>query len=342
MSDHKEKKRLPKHPYKVLEAPGLIDDYYLNLLDWSYTGLLSIGIKDKVYVWSNTKSKISKLCSYDGGIYVGAVNWSKYDNQIAVGKSDGKTDIYDAVTNKLTATFDNHTDRVSVLSWDSDLNCPHLIASGSKDSMIALQDIRTQSNCIKLDAHLHEVCGLKFSFDGGMLASGGNDNLMFVWDIRKLGQTSSYLFKTEQHKAAVKAIAWSPLQRHLLASGGGSHDQTIRLWNISSQSIINSIYTGTQICNLVFSKSTNEFISTHGYSQNQINIWDVSSPKLTCNTGILTGHSSRVLYLTISPDGETIATAAGQGDETIRFWNIFPRQSTKKDVFDFNDDLNIR
>ena len=36
----------------------------------------------------------------------------------------------------------------------------------------------------------------------------------------------------------------------------------------------------------------------------------------------LTGHTNRVLYLAMSPDGETIVT--GAGDETLRFWNAFP------------------
>lgn len=39
----------------------------------------------------------------------------------------------------------------------------------------------------------------------------------------------------------------------------------------------------------------------------------------------LTGHSYRVLYLAMSPDGSTIVT--GAGDETLRFWNIFPSKS---------------
>jgi len=39
----------------------------------------------------------------------------------------------------------------------------------------------------------------------------------------------------------------------------------------------------------------------------------------------LTGHTSRVLYLSMSPDGETIVT--GAGDETLRFWNIFPKKN---------------
>ena len=36
----------------------------------------------------------------------------------------------------------------------------------------------------------------------------------------------------------------------------------------------------------------------------------------------LTGHTLRVLFLAISPDGQTIVT--GAGDETLRFWNVFP------------------
>ena len=37
----------------------------------------------------------------------------------------------------------------------------------------------------------------------------------------------------------------------------------------------------------------------------------------------LTGHTYRVLYLAMSPDGQTIVT--GAGDETLRFWNVFEK-----------------
>ena len=39
----------------------------------------------------------------------------------------------------------------------------------------------------------------------------------------------------------------------------------------------------------------------------------------------LSGHTHRVLYLAMSPDGQTIVT--GAGDETLRFWDVFPRKS---------------
>jgi cell division cycle 20-like protein 1 (cofactor of APC complex) len=108
------------------------------------------------------------------------------------------------------------------------------------------------------------------------------------------------LVKFSDHKAAVKAIAWSPNQSGLLASGGGTADKCIKFWDTLKLSSIGSIDTGSQVCNLLFSKTTNEIVSTHGYSQNQIIVWKYPSMKKVIT---LTGHSFRVLYLAMSPCG---------------------------------------
>mgnify|MGYP001562343165 FL=1 len=71
---------------------------------------------------------------------------------------------------------------------------------------------------------------------------------------------------------------------------------------------------------MLFSKYVNEIVSTHGYSDNAIVVWKYPSMK---KVATLTGHTFRVLYLAMSPDGETIVT--GAGDETLRFWKVFPQ-----------------
>ena len=48
------------------------------------------------------------------------------------------------------------------------------------------------------------------------------------------------------HQAAVKALAWSPHERNLLASGGGTADRSIKFWNAASGALINSVDTGSQ------------------------------------------------------------------------------------------------
>lgn len=65
-----------------------------------------------------------------------------------------------------------------------------------------------------------------------------------------------------EHLAAVKAIAWSPHQHGLLASGGGTADRCIRFWNTLTGQPLQCIDTGSQVCNLAWSKHANELVST--------------------------------------------------------------------------------
>merc|ERR1712166_1232924 len=122
-----------------------------------------------------------------------------------------------------------------------------------------------------------------------------------------------------------KAINWSPLHRGLLATGGGTADQHIRFWNTLTLQPLAAINTGSQVCNLVFSKSNDELVSTHGYSLNQVIVWKYPTME---KIATLTGHTFRVLYLAMNPYGSSIVT--GAGDETLRFWNIFPKARSSK------------
>jgi WD40 repeat protein len=74
---------------------------------------------------------------------------------------------------------------------------------------------------------------------------------------------------------------------------------------------MHKIDTGSQVCNLMWSKKFNEIVSTHGYSLNQIIVWRYPTmQKLTT----LTGHTLRVLYLAMSPDGQSVVTGAGMNN----------------------------
>jgi cell division cycle 20-like protein 1 (cofactor of APC complex) len=83
--------------------------------------------------------------------------------------------------------------------------------------------------------------------------------------------------------------------------------------------MVDSVDTGSQVCNLVFSKTSNEIVSTHGYSLNQIIVWKYPAMQ---KLAAFTAHTYRVLNLALSPCGQNIVT--GSGDETLKFWNIFP------------------
>ncbi|CAN8308314.1 unnamed protein product [Cochlearia groenlandica] len=307
----KSPRKILKSAYKVLDAPALQDDFYLNLVDWSAQNVLAVGLGNCVYLWNACSGKVTKLCDVGIDDSVCSVGWSLSGTHLAVGTSGGTVEIWDVPRCKKIRTMGGHRQRVGALAWSSSV-----LSSGSRDKSILHRDIRSQEDHVsKLTGHRSEVCGLKWSYDNRELASGGNDNKLLVWNQHKTQPVLRYC----EHKAAVKAIAWSPHLHGLLASGGGTADRCIRFWNTTTNSHLNCIDTNSQVCNLVWSKNVNELVSTHGYSQNQIIVWKY--PTMS-KLATLTGHTFRVLYLAVSPDGQTIVT--GAGDETLRFWNVFP------------------
>lgn len=105
--------------------------------------------------------------------------------------------------------LDGHSARVGALAWNGDC-----ISSGSRDRLIFQRDIRQSSTVPgkKLEGHRQEVksrlgsnasqngsamffpfkvCGLKWSPDNSYLASGGNDNKLFIWNLSSSGSAHS-------------------------------------------------------------------------------------------------------------------------------------------------------
>lgn len=317
LSPRRQPRAVSKVPYKVLDAPDLADDFYLNLVDWGSANVLGVGLGSSVYLWNAQTSRVNKLCTLEDDT-VTSVSWIQKGTHVAIGTGKGLVQIWDAEKTRRLRTMTGHTARVGSLAWNT-----HILTSGSRDRLIYHRDVRAPDQWMrKLVGHKQEVCGLKWNCDDGQLASGGNDNKLMVWD--KLSDTP--LWKFSDHTAAVKAISWSPHQRGLLASGGGTADRRIIFHDTVRGAVINEIDTGSQVCNIAWSKNSNEIVSTHGYSQNQIVVWKYPSMTQVVS---LTGHTYRVLYLAMSPDGRTVVT--GAGDETLRFWSVFGRRPGARD-----------
>ena len=260
MNNTNKKRKISKLPCKVLDAPALQDDYYLNLIDWSTQNYLAVGLSSSVYLWNANNSKVTKLCDLGMADTVTSVSWSLKGPHFSLGTNSGEVQIWDVNKMKRVRIMHGHSNRVSAIAWNSSM-----LSTGSRDKTILHRDLRSSSPFFsKLIGHKQEVCGLKWSFDEQQLCSGGNDNKLLLWT----PHSTEPVMKFCDHVAAVKAMAWSPHQHGLLVSGGGTADRTIRFRNTLTGATIKTVDAGSQVCNLMFSKTLNEIVSTHGYSQN--------------------------------------------------------------------------
>jgi len=261
----------------------------------------------------------------------------------------GEIQLWDVGESKLIHAYNDHMARVGALTWYDD----SLFASGSRDRSIVCRDPRVFTRqrtslleeeprfdstiSMKFTGHRSEICGLKWNYgDQPYLASGGNDTQVMIWSPRFgvgamrssnsiEGSSVKPLHTYTEHSAAVKALSWCPHKPAVLATGGGTNDRTIRLWNtnVSGAASFQALDTGSQVCCMHWSQLANELVTTHGFSQNLITVWQC--PELN-PLATLAGHTYRVLYMAVSPDGSTIVT--GSGDQTLRFWNLFPAPSS--------------
>lgn len=316
-----------KVPYKVLDAPSLRDDFYLSLVDWGAKGLLAVGLGDDVFLWNSKTAAVTRLMEIRDG--VAAVSWSESGALLAVSSSNGEVQVWDAEAGKQVSRHQLARDRVSTLAWANSV-----LAAGSRNNSISLLDVSMRRTAFSLpQAHSSEVCGLRFSPDRATLASGGNDNKVRLWslagamrDVDAFPRRKTLpLYTLQGHTSAVRALDWSPHRRGLLASGGGSMDKCIRFWDTLSGVCVGCVDTKCQVCNVRWSLSREELVSSHGYSHNDVVVWRYPSMS---RIATLQGHKTRVLFLTMDPSGENVVT--GAGDETLRFWRVFPKMTAEQ------------
>jgi WD40 repeat protein len=174
------KEKIPKAPFKVLDAPALKDDFYLNLIDWSSHNVLAVGLGSWIYLWNASTSKVTKLYDLGNADLVTSVSWSEKGTYLGVGTNSGDFQLWDPEECKLVKTSQGHSSRIGAVAWNDSI-----VSTGSRDKSILHRDIRWDSDYeSRLENHKQEICGLKWSFDKQQLASGGNDNKLWLWSIR--------------------------------------------------------------------------------------------------------------------------------------------------------------
>lgn len=125
-----------------MDAPDLLNDYYLNVLDWSKQHTIAIALDRDVYLWNARSGGVRLLMS--AGLneeHITSVRFSSNDgNILAVGTSLGRLQLWDVEQGSLQRTMlTNEADpaRIPVLAW-----WDHVVTSGSRTGEIRHHDVR--------------------------------------------------------------------------------------------------------------------------------------------------------------------------------------------------------
>ena len=116
-------RHIPQNPDRILDAPDIVNDYYLNLLDWSVNNHLAVALGPHIYLWNAASGEIQQLLELETPEdFVCSVKWIREGNLLAVGNFHGEVSLWDVEQIRKVRTMTGHTDRVGSLSWNEVCN----------------------------------------------------------------------------------------------------------------------------------------------------------------------------------------------------------------------------
>ncbi|KAL7780464.1 hypothetical protein CFE70_010487 [Pyrenophora teres f. teres 0-1] len=212
---------------------------------------------------SALQSPVMELTGHSGEIFAARfdptgqhIASGSMDRSILLWRSSGSCENYGILTGHKQAVLDLHWSRDSkvlfsasadmyLASWDVEtgerirrhpgheevINCmdvskrgEEMLVSGSDDGYIGIWDTRTKDavTFIPTDFPITAIC---LAEAGNELFTGGIDNDIKVWDLRKQAVTYTLLGHTD----TVTSLQMSPDKQTLLSN---AHDSTVRTWDV--------------------------------------------------------------------------------------------------------------
>jgi WD40 repeat protein len=183
------------------------------------TNILASGSRDKtIKIWELDRVLYSLVGHSQA---VNTLAFSPDGQQLASGSSDRSIKLWQVATGELITTLTGHKLKITTVAF----NTEGILASASADGTIGIwQNHKMQ---IQLTGHVGSVTAIAFSPDGQLLASGGEDRSIRLWDTK----TWNCLQVLPGHAWQVSSLAFISGGEVLLS---GSWDKTVKFWQVAT------------------------------------------------------------------------------------------------------------
>ncbi len=187
--------------------------------------------------------------------------------------------------------------------------------------------LKTKIRCLiqQTKAHYGSINCLMYNSGNSMLASGGNDYAVKIWN----ELVSNLIDSFELHTGYVNSVAFSP-DSNIVASA--SQDKSIKLWDLKEKKMIASLDGHHSSVDALIFTNDGRFLISAGLDT-YVHIWDIDTGKIvkTFNDSL-----SGICSLSISYDDKYLV--GGSEDGNVYLWDF----EEKKFLYSIESDQPIK
>ena len=273
---------------------------------------------DVTKISKQARNLLSSFSSIKGGeaekVYRGAnfplktLAVSPEGRLLAVGGEFGTLVLFDVQTGELLQRLEGHKKIIKSVVFTSQGD--YLLSTGNDKQIIIWQRQGNQFKLYKQWQAPEQVNALAIHPEGHLLATGGEDNVVTLWDF----DTNKVVRRLIQHseRISMRGLNFNA-KGNLLASA--SYDNTAIIWEVSTGKAL-QVLTGhsDHVYNVVFNADS-KIIATSSKDKT-VRLWHTENGQLS---QILTGHQKGVFTLTFIANSHLLVSAGF--DKTIRLWD---------------------
>ena len=338
---------------------------YLEKLTPSQTEKINVLLDNPVIL-----KQVGSLIGHPSSVYCVAI--SNDASMIASGTESNTIKIWNLRERKELGTLIGHLKAVNSVAFSPN---NEFLISASWDNTSKIWNLKTYKEITTLKYHVKPVERAVFSPDGQLIATVSHDKNLIIWDhatrkvIRCLSDSPEAIRYCEFSPDAlmIAACTWEYIilwdvetgkeiirfKAHMnnyigtisfspdgLTLASGSHDNTIKLWDLKTYKEISTLRGHSRRVNsIIFSPDC--LILASASHDKTIKVWNIKTSKEICT---LTGHNNVVSSVAISQDGFLLIS--GSYDKTVKIWDIeyklMPPDALKEIIRRNNEDALLR
>jgi WD40 repeat protein len=189
-------------------------------------------------------------------------------------------------------------------------------------TQISFYNINTKELTKRLrNGHFKTILSVDMSVDSTILASGGLDGEIVVWNV----QSDTVIKKLDYHKGIVNTLNLSP-HKNILVSG--SSDKTVIVYDLSNNRIVYQLVDFYREITVVKFSPDGQFLAVASLGK-EIRLYNAVTGQII---SLLEGHEKSVRDLCFSEDGTRLFSCGD--DSRLITWDIRDVRQIKKEKTD--------